>query len=295
MRSVSVVVLVLVTGLLAASVRGQDVEEADRLYDAEQWEPASLAYRELLSEDPYSARALFRWGVCLRHLGRYEEALGALAKAEANGTPPQFVGYQMAATHALRGDATLAFESLDKALEAGFSQPEELASDEAFATLREDDRLQQAIHRAETNARPCELLPEYHEFDFWVGEWEVSAGGRTAGTNTIERAVSGCALLENWTSAGGGTGKSVNYYDPGKKKWIQIWVDSGGDVIQTEGGLVDGSMKFEGKHIYRNGSEEHFRMTFTPLEDGSVRQFIEQSADEGTTWYVWFDGTYRKN
>ena len=147
---------------------------------------------------------------------------------------------------------------------------------------------------APAEARPCESLPEYGAFDFWVGEWEVSADGELAGTNRIQKLVEGCVLLENWTSVKGGTGKSFNYYDPGSKKWIQIWVDSQGGVIRAEGGLRGDSMILEGAHVYRNGSEELFRMTFTLLEDGSVRQFIEQSKDDGATWYVWFEGLYKK-
>ncbi len=53
-------------------------------------------------------------------------------------------------------------------------------------------------------------------------------------------------------------------------------------------------MHFEGDHHYPGGNHELFRMTFTPRDDGSVRQFIEQSKDEGKTWYVWFDGIYEK-
>jgi hypothetical protein len=34
--------------------------------------------------------------------------------------------------------------------------------------------------------------------------------------------------------------------------------------------------------------------TLAALPDGRVRQVIEQSADEGTTWQTAFDGLYRK-
>ena len=35
-----------------------------------------------------------------------------------------------------------------------------------------------------------------------------------------------------------------------------------------------------------------FRGTWTPLEDGVVRQHFEQSGDDGATWTTWFDGYY---
>jgi hypothetical protein len=36
-----------------------------------------------------------------------------------------------------------------------------------------------------------------------IGNWDVSEGGKAAGVNRIDRILEGCALLENWTGAGG--------------------------------------------------------------------------------------------
>ena len=55
-------------------------------------------------------------------------------------------------------------------------------------------------------AYPCEHDEAFAAFDFWVGEWEVhGAGGTYAGSNVIERAERGCVLIENWSSASGGS------------------------------------------------------------------------------------------
>ena len=64
--------------------------------------------------------------------------------------------------------------------------------------------------------------PEFREFDFWVGSWRVSdADGKTAGDNVISLEQGGCVLVERWRSAGGGTGMSLNYYDPAAQLWKQ--------------------------------------------------------------------------
>jgi hypothetical protein len=136
--------------------------------------------------------------------------------------------------------------------------------------------------------------PEHRQFDFWLGEWNVYAQGSKAGTNRIEKLEGGCLLLENWSSSLGGTGKSMNYYDAVKEKWVQVWVDSSGTSIHAEAEFRDGAMRFEGEHHYPDGRVELYRMTFTPNADGSVRQLIEQSRDGGASWYVWFDGLYKK-
>src|SRR5882672_7825099 len=63
------------------------------------------------------------------------------------------------------------------------------------------------------------------QFDFWIGRWAVTEKGKPAGTNSIERILDGCALLENWTGAQGGSGKSLNFFDRADGKWHQTWVD----------------------------------------------------------------------
>src|SRR5919108_895437 len=59
--------------------------------------------------------------------------------------------------------------------------------------------------------KPCSA-PEYRQFDFWVGEWDVKTPkGTIAGTNRIERIEGGCALQENWRGTNN-TGRSINAY-----------------------------------------------------------------------------------
>jgi hypothetical protein len=140
----------------------------------------------------------------------------------------------------------------------------------------------------------CGSEPLYQQFDFWLGDWDVESGGKKAGTNRIEKILGGCVLLESWTGTGGSRGQSFNYYDDATKEWVQVWVDASGGSITCRGGLRDGAMHLEGEHTHKDGHIEPFRMTFTPNPDGSVRQFIEQSKDNGKTWYVWFDGLYTR-
>ena len=60
---------------------------------------------------------------------------------------------------------------------------------------------------------PC-AGAEHRQFDFWLGDWEVSdPAGKRVGHNRIEAAHGGCALIEHWTSVAGVTGTSVNLYD----------------------------------------------------------------------------------
>jgi hypothetical protein len=137
----------------------------------------------------------------------------------------------------------------------------------------------------------------FRAFDFWVGDWSVSArqSGQYAGTNRITVIEDGCAPKEEWTNATGGTGQSLNYYNPLTGKWRQIWVSagSGGYSIDYEGAIEGGSMKMEGTiYYYGQGTTAPFRGTWTPNPDGSVRQLFEQYSETEQTWQIWFDGLY---
>ena len=140
--------------------------------------------------------------------------------------------------------------------------------------------------------KPC-TTPEYRQFDFWVGDWDVYAKDQLAGTNSIERVYDSCALRENYASKGGYTGGSWNIYNASTRQWHQTWVDSTGTLLQMDGGMKDGSMILSGKREAKNGTVID-RITWTPLESGHVRQHWELSADDGQTWQTLFDGEYQR-
>jgi hypothetical protein len=143
------------------------------------------------------------------------------------------------------------------------------------------------------SARPP-LPPESRQFDFWLGEWDVTTpDGKPAGSSKIELIANGAGLLENWTGKGGYTGKSLNAYNAARKQWQQYWVGTGGGVLELAGGLLDGNMVLTGEHEV-GGKHLVEKITWTPNADGSVRQHWEQSADAGKSWTTAFDGHYRK-
>src|SRR5689334_8335371 len=87
-----------------------------------------------------------------------------------------------------------------------------------------------------------------HEFDFWIGEWDVfGPAGRHLGVNSITPLFGTGALAEHWRSDTGIEGRSLNCFDHERHCWHQTWVDSGGDMLQLDGGLdAAGSMVMEG-------------------------------------------------
>jgi hypothetical protein len=138
--------------------------------------------------------------------------------------------------------------------------------------------------------------PEHRQFDFWLGEWQVtdSAGTRVYGSNAITSQEAGCVLRERWTGAGGGTGQSMNFFDRVRGEWHQIWVASGGNVLRLSGGLQGDSMVLEGDGLSPAGTPVRNRIAWIPQPDGRVRQLWTRSTDGGKTWEPGFDGWYAR-
>ncbi len=144
---------------------------------------------------------------------------------------------------------------------------------------------------------PLDCTPaEHQQFDFWIGEWAVStADGQLAGHNTIEPTLNGCALTEFWRSTSGGEGRSINFYDRSNQQWHQLWVDSTGWSLRLAGTWNGKAMVLGGTTAGPDGSNFQHRVTWTPLQDGSVQQHWESSRDNGLSWSTVFDGNYRNN
>ncbi len=191
-----------------------------------------------------------------------------------------------------QGHPDPAFEWLERVVELGLPVGF-MDSLPALADLRKDARYAELRLVAERKSFPCKHQPRYRDFDFWIGTWDVfGLGGAKAGTNTIARASEGCVLYESWQNTAGNDGHSINYVDPATDQWVQVWMGSDGSLIRGSGGLEDGAMRFLGEHVLKTGEKRPFRMTFTPNDDGSVRQFLEESTDGGKTFQTWFDGRY---
>ena len=153
---------------------------------------------------------------------------------------------------------------------------------------------QEAESGTAAKARAC-TSPEYRQFDFWIGDWDVTSGGQPAGSNSIHAIHNGCALQENWQGSGDGgiSGSSFNIYDKASDKWHQTWVDGSGTLLQLDGGLEGGVMVLSGERPARDGSGmATHRISWTPNPDGTVRQLWEASKDAGENWTALFDGLY---
>ena len=129
------------------------------------------------------------------------------------------------------------------------------------------------------------------QFDFWVGEWDVyDRNGDPAGKNDISLVSGGEVLLEEWVNPRGGRGTSLSYFQANDQSWNQVWVTRQEGASLAKGGLVDGEMIL----VNEENGVVTGRTTWTPNDDGTVRQHWQMTPDGGETWQTRVDLVYER-
>ena len=227
---------------------------------------------------------------------KYDAALEAYRRAIELNFQSAGAHLRIAQIVAARGDVELALENLQEASALNPMAVSLLPQIGGVPQLAGDPRFKKIMDDAEKARHPCKVRPEAAQFDFWLGDWTVTdQHDRVVGENHITQDLQGCVLRESWTDAYGNRGTSINFYDPATGLWHQVWTSDSGTITHYQGEFADGAMRFNANGFGDADGKSHFRrMTFTPNEDGSVRQLIEDS-DDGKLWVATFDGTYRRH
>ena len=297
---------ILALGLLPQPVSAQSppaapadpvVMRADSLYRQQRWSDAAGAYRALAAKQPERGQFWYRLGVAEHMQGRYGPAEMAFARATRFTAPgPSTRGaawYNLASARARLGKADEAFLALDSAIAAGFVGPKTIAQDPDLAPLLGDPRMEARHKQVQLAFFPCDTMSAARQFDFWIGDWDVyTPAKQLAGTNSIQKILGGCVLLENWEGSLGGSGKSMNWYNVQAGYWQQTWVASGASQQEYRDGRLDGTtLRFLGERMTPQGKAS-VRLSFTPLAPNRVRQHAETSGDGGATWTTTYDFLY---
>jgi hypothetical protein len=139
------------------------------------------------------------------------------------------------------------------------------------------------------------VAPEYHQFDFWIGDWDafdLDNSSTPVARNRVNRILDGCVLLEDYQGTNGLHGQSFSIYDASRKLWHQSWVTDRGKLLVIEGGLHDGAMILNGSDRDANGQRRLVRGTWKRVS-GGVRETAVTSQDGGHSWTPWFDIVFK--
>jgi hypothetical protein len=137
--------------------------------------------------------------------------------------------------------------------------------------------------------------PEYHQFDFFEGDWDTydyGAPDSVVARNTVTPMLGGCAIREVYVQGDGVQGESFSAYDASRHRWHQSWVTNRGSMLLLDGQLDGGRMILIATEYDRKGDSSLVRGIWTP-QRGSVRETAQRSRDGGKTWEPLFDIVFR--
>lgn len=130
------------------------------------------------------------------------------------------------------------------------------------------------------------------QFDFWLGNWQLTWGDNGRGTNEISRILDGRIIQENFSSIPNDEnpsfqGISVSAYDAPNNQWRQTWVDNQGAYLDFVGGFQEGKMILSRDAIVQDKPVKQ-RMVWFNISDDSFDWAWERSEDDGRSWQtIW--------
>ena len=112
--------------------------------------------------------------------------------------------------------------------------------------------------------------PEYRQFDFWLGNWDVFDVGGTKQVAHVKvtRLLDGCVVHEDYSEDNGYEGQSFSIYDASRGVWHQTWVTNRGRLLIVEGKRQGDAMVLSGWYVSDRGQKTMARGTWKPVSDG---------------------------
>lgn len=152
-----------------------------------------------------------------------------------------------------------------------------------------------AAPAAAAPSKAC-TAPGFHQFDFWIGDWDLTVRARSSPTSDqwgearghqhVESILSGCAIAEHFSAEGPGapwSGASYSSWQPQISAWRQTWVDDSGGFLVFRGGLEHGEMALYGEPREAGGVKFQMRMVFRNITPSSLRWEWQRSEDGWAT------------
>ncbi len=153
-------------------------------------------------------------------------------------------------------------------------------------------------HNRDSKPEPfSSSTPQARQFDFWLGEWDLTwpgeqsglpAGQLGRGTNTITAILDSAVIQENFVDLASNSlrGMSVSVYNQRLGKWQQTWVDNQSSYLDFTGEFKDGKMILSRQAAAKDGRTIIQRMLWHNIAKDQLDWNWEASEDGGKTWKV---------
>lgn len=151
-----------------------------------------------------------------------------------------------------------------------------------------------SVSFAQSSQVPCSA-PEFSQFDFWIGEWDLTWSDTMHASNSISKVYNDCVIQEKFDGSKDAqfSGMSVTTYDVRNKMWKQTWVDDQGSYLDFTGNLVGDSMIMSRSYV-QNDSTYYQRMIWYEIKENSFTWNWEKSSDNQKSWQLAWQIFYRR-
>ena len=143
--------------------------------------------------------------------------------------------------------------------------------------------------------KPCSST-EASQFDFWLGNWDLTYNDTMHAVNLITKDLDNCVIHEHFKSPSTKYfGESWSVYNPKTKKWQQTWVDSQGGYITLNGVFENATMTlYTEPFIDQKGNKVQYRMLFNNITADKFDWNWDVTNDEGKTWKSSWEIHYKR-
>jgi hypothetical protein len=161
---------------------------------------------------------------------------------------------------------------------------------------------QSAAGPSASPSAPCDS-PQHHEFDFWVGDWQVfeAKSNELVGFDRVEKHSHGCIVQQNLTMLTDlyrregvdyrMAGIGINRFDG--ESWLEMWADNQWGAIVLRGGPANGKAMVLTSVIPSRNRD--LRLEWEKRPDGSVRALQYVAPAGSGKWTLYGDLIYRPN
>ncbi len=144
----------------------------------------------------------------------------------------------------------------------------------------------------------CSVAPDtgaQRQFDFWLGEWDLSWGDGATAASSIYLDFDGQVIVESFDGRPSLElqGTSLSTYDPVADRWRQTWVDNQGSHFEFAGALRAGQMELRTETDI-GGRPALLRMRWFNIREDALDWAWERSDDGGVTWTPLWEVAYSR-
>ena len=146
------------------------------------------------------------------------------------------------------------------------------------------------VSAAQNNNQPPCSSPQASQFDFWLGDWNLTYNDTLHASNHVEKVMGVCTVQENFYDPNTNyNGKSWSVYNKNYNIWQQTWIDDQGGYIALTGGMQGDSMVLttQEKNVHSSISPTGkivSRMVYHNITKDSFDWEWESSGGSGNTW-----------